>query len=64
MLFRSGGKSDINSMIGNAVPVNLAKFVGAALMRYIMGICLLLKTACFVVVKAKTQPIERAATLS
>lgn len=33
-----GGKSDINSMIGNAVPVNLAKFVGAALMRYIMGI--------------------------
>ena len=31
----SGGKSDINSMIGNAVPVNLAKFVGSALMRYI-----------------------------
>lgn len=30
-----GGKSDINSMIGNAVPVNLAKYVGAALMRYI-----------------------------
>lgn len=32
-----GGKSDINSMIGNAVPVNLAKFVGSALMRYIMS---------------------------
>lgn len=31
-----GGKSDINSMIGNAVPVNLAKYVGTALMRYIM----------------------------
>lgn len=32
-----GGKSDINSMIGNAVPVNLAKYVGSALMRYIMS---------------------------
>lgn len=32
-----GGKSDINSMIGNAVPVNLAKYVGTALMRYIMS---------------------------
>ena len=30
-----GGKSDINSMIGNAVPVNLAKYVGEALMRHI-----------------------------
>lgn len=30
-----GGKSDMNSMIGNAVPVNLAKYVGAALGRYI-----------------------------
>ena len=30
-----GGKSDVNSMIGNAVPVNLAKYVGSALMRYI-----------------------------
>lgn len=32
-----GGKSDINSMIGNAVPVNLAKYVGTALMRYKMA---------------------------
>lgn len=32
-----GGKSDINSMIGNAVPVNLAKYVGSALMRYIIS---------------------------
>ena len=32
-----GGKSDMNSMIGNAVPVNLAKYVGKALMRYIMA---------------------------
>ena len=31
----SGGKSDMNSMIGNAVPVNLAKYVGAALLSYI-----------------------------
>lgn len=30
-----GGKSDINSMIGNAVPVNLARYVGEALMRHI-----------------------------
>ncbi len=30
-----GGKSDINSMIGNAVPVNLAKYVASALMKYI-----------------------------
>ena len=30
-----GGKSDMNQMIGNAVPVNLAKFVGSALLRYI-----------------------------
>lgn len=30
-----GGKSDMNTMIGNAVPVNLAKFVGDALIRYI-----------------------------
>ena len=30
-----GGKSDMNTMIGNAVPVNLAKFVGEALLRYI-----------------------------
>lgn len=32
-----GGKSDMNSMIGNAVPVNLAKFVGEALLRYIQA---------------------------
>ncbi len=31
----SGGKSDTNMMIGNAVPVNLAKFVGDALHRFI-----------------------------
>lgn len=30
-----GGKSDINSMIGNAVPVNLAKYVASALFKYI-----------------------------
>jgi len=30
-----GCKTDQNMMIGNAVPVNLAKFVGSALMRYI-----------------------------
>ena len=30
-----GSKSDMNVMIGNAVPVNLAKYVGSALMRYI-----------------------------
>lgn len=30
-----GGKSDINSMIGNAVPVKLAEYVASALMRYI-----------------------------
>lgn len=30
-----GCKTDLQTMIGNAVPVNLAKFVGAALMRYI-----------------------------
>ncbi len=30
-----GGKSDMNSMIGNAVPVNLAQYVGSALKRYI-----------------------------
>jgi len=30
-----GSKSDMNSMIGNAVPVNLAKYVGNALMHYI-----------------------------
>lgn len=30
-----GSKTDINAMIGNAVPVNLAKFVGEALSRYI-----------------------------
>ena len=28
-------KTDLQTMIGNAVPVNLAKFVGAALLRYI-----------------------------
>lgn len=32
-----GGKSDMNSMIGNAVPVNLAKYVGEAIMRYIQA---------------------------
>ncbi len=31
-----GGKSDTNMMIGNAVPVNLAKYVGNALMTYII----------------------------
>lgn len=30
-----GCKTDVNLMIGNAVPVNLAKFVGDALQRYI-----------------------------
>ena len=30
-----GSKTDLNMMIGNAVPVNLAKFVGRALMRHI-----------------------------
>ena len=30
-----GGKSDVNSMIGNAVPVNLATYVGRALLNYI-----------------------------
>lgn len=30
-----GSKTDQQTMIGNAVPVNLAKFVGTALMRYI-----------------------------
>lgn len=31
----SGGKSDVNTMIGNAVPVNLAKYVASALLRHI-----------------------------
>lgn len=30
-----GGKSDVNTMIGNAVPVNLAKYVASALHAYI-----------------------------
>lgn len=30
-----GSKSDVNVMIGNAVPVNLARYVGSALMDYI-----------------------------
>lgn len=30
-----GGKSDMNTMIGNAVPVNLAKYVGEALLKHI-----------------------------
>lgn len=30
-----GGKSDMNTMIGNAVPVNLAKYVASALRAYI-----------------------------
>jgi len=30
-----GSKTDLNMMIGNAVPVNLARFVGNALMEYI-----------------------------
>ena len=30
-----GGKSDVNTMIGNAVPVNLAKYVATALMHHI-----------------------------
>lgn len=29
-----GGKSDVNTMIGNAVPVNLAKYVASALMAH------------------------------
>lgn len=29
-----GGKSDVNTMIGNAVPVNLAKYVASALLAY------------------------------
>lgn len=29
-----GGKSDVNTMIGNAVPVNLARYVASALLRY------------------------------
>ncbi|MEF2659586.1 DNA cytosine methyltransferase [Dysosmobacter sp.] len=33
----TGGKSDVNSMIGNAVPVNLAKYVGSVLMRHIIS---------------------------
>lgn len=33
-----GGKSDMNTMIGNAVPVNLAKYVGEALQRYIQAL--------------------------
>lgn len=32
----SGSKTDLNTMIGNAVPVNLAKFVADALMEYII----------------------------
>ena len=31
----SGGKSDVNTMIGNAVPVNLAKYVATALLEHI-----------------------------
>ena len=31
-----GTKTDLNTMIGNAVPVNLAQFVGIALMNYII----------------------------
>ena len=36
-----GGKSDMNTMIGNAVPVNLANYVASALLRYIQesGAC-------------------------
>lgn len=34
----TGCKSDMNAMIGNAVPVNLAKFVGEALLRFINSI--------------------------
>lgn len=30
-----GGKSDVNTMIGNAVPVNLAKYVASALLSHI-----------------------------
>lgn len=29
-----GGKSDLNTMIGNAVPVNMAEYVGRALLEY------------------------------
>lgn len=32
-----GSKSDVNTMIGNAVPVNLANYVAQALMGYITG---------------------------
>ena len=30
-----GSKTDLNQMIGNAVPVNLAKYVALALLNYI-----------------------------
>jgi DNA (cytosine-5)-methyltransferase 1 len=33
-----GGKSDLNQMIGNAVPVRLAQYVGQALLEYINDI--------------------------
>ena len=32
-----GGKSDVNTMIGNAVPVNLATYVASALLAYVEG---------------------------
>lgn len=32
-----GTKTDLNTMIGNAVPVNLAQYVADALMKYILG---------------------------
>lgn len=32
-----GGKSDVNQMIGNAVPVNLAKYVGVALHDFLIN---------------------------
>lgn len=33
-----GGKSDLNQMIGNAVPVKLAEYVGGALVKYIANV--------------------------
>ena len=33
----TGSKSDVNQMIGNAVPVKLAEYVGSTLMNYISG---------------------------
>ena len=32
-----GGKTDVNQMIGNAVPVNMAEYVGRAILEYLEG---------------------------